>query len=87
MADALEALAELRARQAQAAVSAGLYAAAAAVREAIGAPVPPCDRPRHQRDLASLRVALGEHRFAAVWEEAHRSSVDQALIEALTTAT
>jgi non-specific serine/threonine protein kinase len=66
LAESLEALADA-AGTGDAARAARLLGAAAALREAIGAPVPPADRARHQRDLDALRANLGETAFAAAW--------------------
>jgi hypothetical protein len=48
--------------------AAELLGAADALRAAIGAPVPPHERPAHDRDLAGVRAALGDAAFAQAWE-------------------
>jgi tetratricopeptide (TPR) repeat protein len=82
-AEALEALARLRSRQGRTAEAAALYGAADAIRETIDAPVPPCDRLHHSRELASLRAALGPEAFAAAWQEAQQLSTGEMLLSAL----
>jgi len=47
--------------------AARLLGAAAALREAIGAPLPPIDRAEHERAVAAARGALGEQGFAAAF--------------------
>jgi predicted ATPase/DNA-binding SARP family transcriptional activator/Tfp pilus assembly protein PilF len=79
LAEGVEALAELRARQRREEEAVALYAAADALREAIGAPVPLGDRPRQTRALTALRAALGPDQFAAVWAAARTSDPDALL--------
>jgi predicted ATPase len=67
----------------QAALAARLFGAAEALREAIGAPLPPGDRVRCDRDVAVTRAALGEEAFAAAWAEGRSMSLDQAIADAL----
>jgi predicted ATPase len=61
--------------------SARLYAAAAALREAIGVPEWQNDRARHGPALDALRAELGEERFAAAWSAGWRLSAEQAAAE------
>ncbi|HLV78953.1 MAG TPA: hypothetical protein VKT32_01690, partial [Chthonomonadaceae bacterium] len=56
-----------------------LYAAAQALREAISCPCPPRDQEKLDRDLASLRAALGEEVFTAAWNAGLAMTMDQAL--------
>jgi len=74
VAAALEGLAELAAGRDQPADAVRLLAAAAAVRESIGAPTPPVDRPRHDGLLAAARATLGERAFAAAWHAGQAAS-------------
>ena len=81
----LESLASLRAEQGggheqHAAI---LYGAAQALRESIGAPLPPRDREEYERDVAALREALGEERFAAAWADGRALSLERAMDVAL----
>jgi ATP/maltotriose-dependent transcriptional regulator MalT len=57
-AETLEALAELRAAQGRPAEAAELLGSAAAARERLGTPLPPCDQPRRAALVASLRNQL-----------------------------
>ncbi|MGH7267910.1 MAG: sigma 54-interacting transcriptional regulator [Candidatus Rokuibacteriota bacterium] len=66
----LEVLAEVAFVQGQHARAARLLGAAAAERQAIGAPQPPLERDRHERVLASLRDHLGEKLVELAWIEA-----------------
>lgn len=78
-AELLEAFAELWAEQRREVEAVGLYAAADSLRKALGAPAPPCARPRQTRALAALQTALGPERFTAAWEGARCLAVDALL--------
>ncbi|MGE5249410.1 MAG: ATP-binding protein [Bacteroidota bacterium] len=56
--------------------AARLLGTAAAVRLAIGAPLPPVDRPAYEADLDVLRAALGEAAFADAWARGQADSLD-----------
>jgi non-specific serine/threonine protein kinase len=56
--------------------------AAAAWREAIGAPPNPVDLPADERATAAARAALGEAAFAATWIAGRALTVEQAVAEA-----
>ncbi len=60
-----------------------LYAAADALSEAIGTPLPPPARARHEGAIATLRAAIGDGRFDDVWNEAYALNVEQAVVLAL----
>jgi len=60
-----------------------LYSAADALSEAIGAPLPPPARARYELTLATLRVVLGDERFASVWSEGCALTPEQAVELAL----
>jgi predicted ATPase/transcriptional regulator with XRE-family HTH domain len=47
--------------------SAALFGSAAAIRSAIGAPLPPVDHPAYEGDIAAVRTQLGEAAFAKAW--------------------
>jgi predicted ATPase/class 3 adenylate cyclase len=64
-----------------------LYAAAHALREAMGVPLPPSDSLDYERCLAALREQLGEPAFAAVWAEGSAMSLEQAVAFAAETVT
>ncbi len=59
--------------------AARLYGAAAALRERLGAPLPPCDRAEYQRRLARLRATLGKQALALAWAEGRALSYDQSV--------
>jgi tetratricopeptide (TPR) repeat protein len=56
-----------------------LYATATAARETLGAPIILADRAMYERDLAELRVALGEQAFAKAWADGQILSLEEAL--------
>ncbi len=64
----LEEFAELARQEGSAADAARLLAAAGALRDAIGAPLPPNERPAQAALLAALRDALGEPDFTVAWQ-------------------
>src|SRR5205823_4898728 len=80
---ALERVAALCSAQGEGARAAGLWGAAEALREAIGAPMPPNERGRYERQVAEARTASGETKFAAAWHEGRAMTVEQAVEYAL----
>jgi len=69
VAAALEGFARVAGASARFERSARLFAAAAALREAVGAPIPPVSRAAYDGDLATVRAGLDEATFNAVWGE------------------
>jgi tetratricopeptide (TPR) repeat protein len=63
--------------------AAQLLGAAQALREAIGAPVPPVERADADRQTAHLRAQLGENGFTAAWSEGQAMPLEQAIGQAL----
>jgi len=59
-----------------------LLAVAGAVRAAVGAPLPPIDRPDHDRVVAEARATLGDDGFAEAWAVGHALPLEQAIAEA-----
>jgi len=60
-----------------------LWGAADALRERIGAPLPPKEREKHDRQTGQARAELGEDAFAAAWEEGSALTWEQAVSVAL----
>jgi hypothetical protein len=79
----LEAIASLVVTHGQAARAARLLAAAASLRERLGTPLPPIERPEFERSVAAARTALGEPAFAAAWSAGQAMPVEQAVCVAL----
>jgi ATP/maltotriose-dependent transcriptional regulator MalT len=48
-----------------------LFGAAEALREAMGAPLPPVEHPDYALQVEAVRAALGAARFRAAWAEGH----------------
>ncbi len=65
----LEGFAGLAGARAQGARSARLYGATEALREAVGAPLSPVDRPDHDHKVAAARAQLDEEIWRAAWAE------------------
>ena len=62
--------------------AARLYGAAAAARDALGAPVAPGVRERYERAVAAVRQALGEDAGAKAWAEGRALTLEQAVAAA-----
>jgi len=75
----LEGLADVVAIQGEPAWSARLWGAAEALRDAIGAPLPPVYHTDYDRSVAAARAQLGEKSFAAAWAEGRSMTPEQAL--------
>jgi hypothetical protein len=56
-----------------------LFAAAAALRERLGASLPPVARTAHDLTVAIVRASLDEQAFASAWEDGAAMSMEQAL--------
>jgi len=80
MARALEGLAVVSATEGQAEPALRLAAAAATLREALGAPPAPAEQAQLQRELASSTLALGREGTARVWAEGSGLSAEQAAV-------
>jgi DNA-binding CsgD family transcriptional regulator len=79
IADALEALAGLAARQESFQEAARLFGAAERVREEIGYIRLPVEQPGWEADAATVRAGLGHEEHAAAWEEGRALSAEQAI--------
>jgi predicted ATPase/class 3 adenylate cyclase len=82
----LEATAALLAARAEVAGAVRALGAAAALREAIGAPLPPADRPKHEQLVTEAGARLGEGAYAEAWEAGRALPLEQAVAEALAAA-
>jgi predicted ATPase/Tfp pilus assembly protein PilF len=63
--------------------SARLFAAAEALHQTIGAPIPPYERIQFDREVSHLRALLEEETFATNWNEGKNMAVEQAVSYAL----
>jgi len=63
--------------------AARLLGASSALREAIGAPVPPVERDPYNECIAATRARLGEAAFGAAWAEGRAMTLEQAIAYAL----
>jgi predicted ATPase/DNA-binding CsgD family transcriptional regulator len=81
IASCLERLGEIVVRQGQAVWAAQLWGAAAAVREAIDAPIPPIERALYEQALRQARSRLGEEAFAAQWQTGYERTPQQVLAQ------
>ena len=78
----LEGLAGLAAEK-DATYSAKLFGIAEAIREAIGAPLPPVDRPYYENDVARACAQLGKAILVCAWAEGKAMSLEGAIDLAL----
>jgi hypothetical protein len=83
IAESLESFAHQAARGREWERAARFWGAAAALREAIGAPLEFHWREERERDLGATRAALGEEAFAAAWAEGQALSLEEAVAYAL----
>lgn len=79
----LEVFAGLAGARAQGARSTRLYGATDALREAVGAPLPPIDRPDHDHKVAAARAQLDEQIWRTAWTEGQAMSLNEAVAYAL----
>lgn len=83
LAVALERLAAIAFEQREPERAARLLGAAAALRHALGAPIPPIERGEHERLVAAARDAMGEAPFRAALEAGHALGVEEAIAAAI----
>ncbi len=74
----LEELASL-AGERQPARAARLWSAATRLREEIGSPLSPVERPQHEQDMAAARATLGDAAFQRVWAAGQGLNLEQAI--------
>jgi|SRR5579871_57973 len=79
----LEGMAELAGGQGQTEPAVRLWAAADALREAIGSPLSPNEKEELDRKVATARASLGEEAFAEAWEQGQAMTIEQAIEYAL----
>ena len=84
IATGLEGLARTIAAQGDPAQAARLWGTAEALREALGAPLPPVERSDYDPAVAAVRDQLGEGAFISTWQEGRLLPADQALPRAAT---
>ena len=80
---ALESFASLAVGQEQMEQAACIWGAAAAIREAIAAPLPLSESFRYTRDVAKAKSQLGESIFTAAWNRGRTMPLEQAVSYAL----
>jgi tetratricopeptide (TPR) repeat protein len=73
----LEGLASVVAAQGDPAQAACLWGMAEALRETLGAPLPPVERAGYDAAVAAARRLSGENAFVSSWQEGRRLSMDQ----------
>ena len=81
--EALELSAKSALRNREGHRAARLLGSAHALREAIGAPIPPSDRAAYEEDVVAARALLRDQAFAAAWAEGRTMTLEQAIALAL----
>jgi predicted ATPase/class 3 adenylate cyclase len=79
IAEALEGLARAALLATAPGPAARLWAGADRLRKQIGAPAPPSERPRHEREVAAARAAIGDDAFERAWAEGSAMTLEQAM--------
>ena len=79
VASCLEGLAGVLAAQGELPRSARLWGAAEALRQAIGAPIPPVYRRAYERSVTAARARSGEKAFAAAWAQGRTMTLEHVL--------
>jgi ATP/maltotriose-dependent transcriptional regulator MalT len=80
IASGLEGLAGVVATQGDPMWATRLWGAAVALRETIGAPMPPIEHAGYEQATAAVRMHLGEKAFAAAWAEGRMLTPEQVLL-------
>jgi class 3 adenylate cyclase len=84
IAGTLEGVAEGLSARGEPLQAARLWGAAERLREALGSPSPPNERPRYERQVAAARAALTDARaFAASWQQGRALALERAIELAL----
>jgi predicted ATPase/DNA-binding SARP family transcriptional activator/DNA-binding CsgD family transcriptional regulator len=83
IASVLEALAGTARARGELERAARLFGAAEALREAIGTPVPLCERPDRDSNVAAARARLDDAAWAALWAKGRAMSLEEAVGYAL----
>jgi len=81
--ECLDGFAQLADAAGQPQAAARLFGAAASLRGALGAPLPPVDQSAYEQAIAHTRATLGDAAFAAAWDEGRALSKEQAIDDAL----
>lgn len=79
VAECLEGLARVAEATGAAAEAARLLGAAGRMRQVYGFPLPPDERPLHERQTAALRAALGDDAFQSAWATGQEWSAEEAV--------
>lgn len=83
VAESLEGLASLAAAGGKPERAVRLLGAAEALREAIGTPLPPSDRPDYERSVSTLQQRLDQRLFTTTWAEGRAMTPEAAMEYAL----
>jgi predicted ATPase/DNA-binding CsgD family transcriptional regulator/tRNA A-37 threonylcarbamoyl transferase component Bud32 len=79
IASGLEGLAAVVAMQGEPMWATQLWGAASALRDTIGAPIPPIERADYEEATAAVRIHLGEKAYAAAWSQGRMMTPEQVL--------
>jgi len=59
-----------------------LFSATESLRDTIGAPIPPIERAKHDRDVAAVRAAFDDGAFESAWAVGQTLTLEQVVAEA-----
>ncbi|MGD0560611.1 MAG: tetratricopeptide repeat protein [Streptosporangiaceae bacterium] len=77
VASVVETIAEIVVAPADASLAATLLGGSAALRKALGAPIPPAERPAHDACVRALRESLGQRHFRGAWQRGLTMPLDE----------
>jgi len=77
VASVVETIAEIIVAPADASLAATLLGGSAALRKALGAPIPPAERPAHDACVRTLRESLGQRRLRGAWQRGLTMPLDE----------
>ncbi len=83
IAESMEGLARVALLSAAPGPAARIWGGADRLRKQIGAPTPPSERPRYDRQVAAARTAIGDGAFERAWAEGCAMTLEQAMEYAL----
>ena len=86
MAWSLEVLAYVAVGLARPGPAARMWGAMERLREEVGAPLLPSERPRYERQVTAVRAAIGDAAFSLAWQEGRAMTLERAIEYAQTSS-
>jgi hypothetical protein len=63
-----------------------MWGAMERLREEVGAPLLPSERPRYERQVTAVRAAIGDAAFSLAWQEGRAMTLERAIEYAQTSS-